>query len=442
MAWKDIATSSYDNKITFTHSALASIKTYPLYLRAQYDDATATPTSIKIRFVFIKTGTNGPSDMYYVLVNPNSSTYGSLYGLKTTYGQTPKSWPYYSSAITLYKDYNANYFTIPNCWVCCNGNNAVSASSVNFYNAYKDGGSRGASLRFSAINANVQLMTNKTVASAIGATTVSITDNYNNTFTITAAKGADGTNNPAGSLSNLKWGYTDEYEKGAFTSGNALTLARDGDANTRTVYATATTGATYGAASVATKYVGINQYYPPNAPTRPALTEDSKKNDRVTIQQPWTFEWTCTPAVKASNSAIQGYRLYLYKWMGTGKDAATINMCDSNGGSLCNLWDGAYYRAQAASNGTSLTFDPKKSGIKPGDELTLRVQGYSFDGNSNRLYSADAYSGYFLVENAGIVRVKYGSNWHEGQVYVKHNGNWLEAQAVYVKHGGNWLESN
>ena len=441
MAWKDISTSYYDNKITFTHSALASIKTYPLYLRAQYDDASATPTSIKIRFVFIKTGTNGPSDTYYILVNPNSSTYGSLYGLKTTYGQTPSSWPYYSSAITLYKAYNASGFTIPNCWVCCNGNNAVSVSSTNFYDAYKDGGSRGASLRFDVINDTIPIMTSSTVASAIGSTTVSITDNYNNTFTLTASKASSGTNNPAGSLSNLKWGYTSDYEKGAFESGDTVTLSRDGDANTRTVYATATTSATYGSNSVATKNVGINQYYAPNAPSKPALTDDSKKNGRVTIQQPWTFEWTCTPAVSASNSAIQGYRMYLYKWLGN-NNTTTINMCDSNGNSLCNLWDGAYYRAQAASSGTSLTFDPKKSGIKPGDELTLRVQGYSFDGNSNRLYSADTYSGYFLVENAGIVRVKHGSNWHEGQVYVKHGGNWHEAQAVYVKSGSNWHESN
>ena len=93
----------------------------------------------------------------------------------------------------------------------------------------------------------------------IGTGTTTITDNYNNTFTITATKGANGTNNTAGGPDTLKWGYDTNYSN-TYTNGNPNTLTISGTGKTRRVYAKSRTTATYGNHKEATTSKDIRQY--------------------------------------------------------------------------------------------------------------------------------------------------------------------------------------
>jgi hypothetical protein len=97
------------------------------------------------------------------------------------------------------------------------------------------------------------------------------------------------------------------------------------------------------------------------------------------------------------------------------------------------------------SSSTSITISPTKNGFKPGDTVRIGVKPYTQYGASNtgtQLFNADyTYSANSTVRNAGIVHVKVGGTWKEGQVYVKVNGAWKEAETVSTKVNGSWKES-
>lgn len=264
-----------------------------------------------------------------------------------------------------------------------------------------------------------------------------IKDLKNGKFTITATKGTNGTNNAVKNLTDLKWSYDNKNYDKDYTSGDEITLARSGNSNTRMVYAKSTTTATHGEDKPAYHELAVNQYYYPEKASI-TLDESSKKNGRLTVKQQWTFTWTCKPGATASNSAIKGYRIFLYDYKASSSTYTSINMKDKNGNSLCSVSSGTYYKMLTD---TSITFDPEKSGIQPGQQIIFRVDAYSTDGVNTKLYT-NSYSSAYTVENAGIVRVKVSNDWKEGQVYVKVNGNWKEAQAVYTKVSSNWKESN
>ena len=47
----------------------------------------------------------------------------------------------------------------------------------------------------------------------------------------------------------------------------------------------------------------------------------------------------------------------------------------------------------------------------------------------------------YTIQNSGIMRVKANNVWTEGQVWVKVDGNWKEADVVKVKVNGVWEDS-
>lgn len=275
---------------------------------------------------------------------------------------------------------------------------------------------------------------------AVGTGSTTITDNGNNTFTLTATKGADGTNNTASGPQDLKWGYSNSYGN-TFTSGDKknLEIKTAADA-TRTVYATSTTKAERGSNTTAATSLAVKQYVAPSKPTNFKLTHSKS---RLTIKENWTCSWTAATAANTS-SPVKFYRFRVYN------GSNTVLLKDSSGTVLTtDAGTGARYYIDTTN--TSVTFDPAKSGFLPGDTIYFTVhaftkdgKGSTTDGNGIALYSGAARepaSGTYTVQNAGIVRVKVNGKWKEGQVLVKINGKWKEAETVLTKINGKWKES-
>ena len=294
----------------------------------------------------------------------------------------------------------------------------------------------------------------------IGKGTVTITDNGDNTFDVEGTKGANGVNNKATGYS-LSWGYTDSYGN-TVSNPNKLTIPAGSKGNsTRTVYAKGVTTAEYGSSVTVTASKGIKQYVAPGNPGAPYIVEYDL-GDRLTSDISWTWNWTAAQPANGS-SPVKGYRIRLYK---NGSLVTGISVNKSN--------DGSHYLVKN-SNATNEFIDyeghdntnlkthkeliiknPAATfGFKAGDTVSLGLFSYSKNalgqiqwsggGQWNNLFSGNATSqvnsSTYTVENKGVMNVKVGGSWVEGQVYVKVNNTWKEAEAVYTKAGGSWKDS-
>jgi hypothetical protein len=267
----------------------------------------------------------------------------------------------------------------------------------------------------------------------VGKGTVTITDNGNNTFSVSGTKGANGTNNTA-SGPTLSWGYDTDYGKSVSNPIN-LTIATPANA-TRTVYAKGITEATYGSDATVTTSLAIKQYVAPGDPGKPVL---SYSKSRLTTKENWTFTWTAAKATNTS-SPVKGYRIRLYK------NGVLIPIKNNSGSLLSELRSGTAADWIYDANITSLTINPVIHEFAAGDTVVLSLYAYAVNGKGTTNHwsgggTSAVYSDTYTVQNAGIVRVKVGSEWKEGQVYIKANGAWKEAETVSTRVGGQWKEA-
>lgn len=274
---------------------------------------------------------------------------------------------------------------------------------------------------------------------AIGKPAISITDNYDNTFTISGTKASNGTNNTA--TTSYAWGYSTSYGNSG-TGAKSLTIATPGNA-TRTVYAKATASPSWSgdSAKTATTSLDIKQYVAPSAPGTPVI---AYSKSRLTIKENWTFTWTAATKTNRS-SPIKGYRIRLYK-----NGSLVTGITGSTSSDTIKKGSGSNEYLDRESTSCTVTFDPTAFGFVPGDTVQLGIYSYTRNGSSNtgaQLFngggdgSAHVKSAVSTVRNAGIVRVKPNGSWVEGQVYVKVDGSWREAETVSTKVSGNWKES-
>lgn len=290
----------------------------------------------------------------------------------------------------------------------------------------------------------------------VTAGTCSIADNYNNTFTLKGTKGSNGTNNTAGGPT-LKWGYDTNYN-GDFTNGETKTLVipetTKGDA-TRRVFAKSITTATHGSSAERTTFADIRQYVAPTAPSNLRIVPMTKK--KLTVRDSWKLSWTAGSQANSS-SPIKGYRVRLYKKGADGVfrslkiDSAIISNIGNGYAGVLTGSPGSvsYHYFETESTDTELEIDPTKLGLKAGDVVRLGLYSYTRYGENNdgnQLFNgggnsaAHVWSTEYTIQNAGIVRIKVGDTWKEGQVWVKVNGTWKEATSVHTKVNGSWKES-
>ena len=285
----------------------------------------------------------------------------------------------------------------------------------------------------------------------VGKGTVTITDNYNNTFSITGTKGT-GVNNPS-SGPVLSWGYSTSYGS-SVSNPNSLTIA-DKSSATRRVYAKGVTSAEYGSSTTATTYADIRQYVAPGNPGEPLIGAVVTGNQRLTNDIVWDWYWSkATPA--NGSSPVVGYRIRLYK---NGSPIKGLYVTkDSGGNHYLNVGSDTnkfvdYEGFDDISSESYLYLkisNPKATNFnfKPGDTVKLGLFAYTRKGknndNSTQMFSGNAtnqISTTYTVQNKGTVKLKVGSSWKDGQVYVKVGSTWKEAQSVYTKVGSTWKES-
>ena len=175
--------------------------------------------------------------------------------------------------------------------------------------------------------------------------------------------------------------------------------------------------------------------------TKPTI-EHTKS--RLTIKEDWTFNWDGVATQANNDSPIVGYLVRVYM------DGQSIQIFNKDsieltidGGSA--LGTARYYYDRVNStvdNSTEMVFrTDKHTSIVPGKKIILGVTPYAKNGAGTKLYGSEAFSQEYPVLNAGIVQVKVGSQFVEGQVYVKVGTEWKEAETVNIKTSSSWVES-
>ena len=253
-----------------------------------------------------------------------------------------------------------------------------------------------------------------------------INDNKNNNFTIVASGGNNGTNNKVKSTTlQYRIGSSDSWhDHSSHTKAGSLTCGAS-DA-TQTIYARTIAKGEMGDTSTSSEAsLSIKNYRAPSTPGKPALTGASFKNGRLTVKQNWTYSWTAATQTNTS-SPVKGYWIQIWRL--------------PKGGSWTSV------KTQTLGVTTSYTFNPNDYGFAAGDQVQFEICAYTTNGLGTWLNSTMSGGYYTLssktpVENAGVVNVKVGGAWKEGQVFVKVAGAWKEAETVNVKVGGTWKES-
>jgi hypothetical protein len=285
-----------------------------------------------------------------------------------------------------------------------------------------------------------------------GSPTVSVKDNRNNKVTISGALGKNGTNNTIKSATLYYTTDGSDPSKSSTRVTTALAAVSSGsysndvsitkDCTVRAYVECKFTYNTTSASGQLPNGTTARYYKAPNKPGTPILTY---KKSRLTVKEPWTFTWTA--ATKGNNnSPVAGYYIMLLrkaKGESSFKYVCRLTNNDNNylGIKKENQTDTNYYLRRESTSCKAIIKDPAAFGFNPGDEVKLRIMAYAWNGAKKVLPSEAVDSANYLVQNAGIVRVKVSGSWKEGQVYVKVNGIWKEAETVNTKVNGIWKES-
>lgn len=456
MAWVNISESTY--KKTYDSGKYASVESNSkVYVTLQYDDTSVSTTSIKLRFKLNKGKdiTGKLYDMFYVILDPTSSS-RTLHPLKTVYTESlSESWPYVSTAtFTITKDAFSRTFKIPGIWICNDGYNNTEPDTVNaFYNNYKDGTFRGINCRTVISSVNVTINGDNTIAYESTPGSITIQDNYNNTFTISATAGVAGQNNTV-KITNMKWRYyntiTGQAESafGTFTNNSTHNIVPFYDTNYRYIHAMVTYEDSYGKQVAAQKTAQIKCYNGPNAPSNINL----EYGDRLTNKYTCGLTWD-KPTLN-SNCPVRGYRIRFFRKRGTASFVKLPfkNTSGSNVGTITS--SDAFYDIDNNHTGDfsiPISIPLYGDDLLPDDIIKFTITPYtkygnSYDGSASKdgntkCFGTEATSVEYTIQNSGIVKTKVNNSWKDGQVYVKVNGDWKEANTVYTKVNGTWVES-
>ena len=429
MAWKDVSGST----VAFD-SAASNLFNSCVSVNLQYDDASETPTSVKVRFKVSKNTTSWRHDSLLILYNPASSSKpGTLYKVKPPTSDAG-SWPYYSSSFKLTKTYTDARFSLAAYWICNNGNSAdgvawADLTASNVYSRYKDASVYRGNYSTHVSKKSYEIAKSTTVATAVGTGTCTITDNGDNSFTLKGTKGANGTNNTA-SGPTLKWGYDTKYSN-TFKTGDKKDLSiADSSKASRTVYAKSVTGAAYGDDKTKTASLAVKQYVAPSKPSGISITYTKS---RMTIKENWTLKWTGGKKTNDS-STVAGYRIRIYK------NGKTIQFKNSSGTVLTSGSSSDYYYDRDDTS-TTMNINTSTNGFAPGDKVKVSICTYTKNAKGTRLCSGAVTSSEYTVQNAGVANVKVSGAWKEGKIWVKVSGAWKEAEVAKAKVSGAWKES-
>lgn len=282
------------------------------------------------------------------------------------------------------------------------------------------------------------------------APSLSVTDKGNNTVTLSGTLGKNGTDNAIQSAT-LYFTVDGTDPKSSSTRTSVSLTASSGASYTKSV--TITENCTVKGYTIckfkrnnttATDSAGAKYYIKPNNPGKPIIYHT---RTRLTPKEFIKHKWTAATAGN-SNSPVVGYRVRLYQKKAGSSTWTNIPIWSTSSGEQKSVLNGTsttdwiYDRGIAnVDNPTDISLGHEIHGFKVGDSVKLSTQAYSKNGAGGKLLSDVMTSAETIIQNAGVVHVKVGGSWKEGQVYVKVSDTWREADSVNVKVSGSWKES-
>lgn len=289
---------------------------------------------------------------------------------------------------------------------------------------------------------------------------VVIADNDDNTFTILTVGCNNGKHNNV--VTTGCWGYSTKYEKGSdpdkgLSFTETLEIV-DSTKDTRRVYAKVTSipGWEYdsnyrnGAGISKTTSLPITQYV---APSKPGIPDLAVTKSRVTIKEPWTITWDPAEAVNKS-SPVKGYYIMVLRKAAGSSSFEYVRELRALTGNYIAISKGSnsddntnYFIKRPGASCTAIISDPASLGFVPGDEVVFRIKSYT-ENATGKVWQLEGQAGAsdsrsYQIRNAGIVHVNVpeSDTSVEGQVWIKAEGEWHEAESVCVKDEGIWHES-
>lgn len=503
MAWQDIPASTYNRLYSVADTSMAANKNIKITLQYSDNPDYLSPTKARIRFKFSSVNGADNWDKYYVLIGGKTGTLYPIKTTYTKNNPDSDAWPFYSDGFNITKKYSDSTFTIPEYYIINNGNDAVgvfpsvktaakdsTTAATAVSKAYKAATDTRANWSCKKDSQNIVIAKSSTqvtnvsfqkYSSAVSDPLV-IIDNGDNSFTIRAKPGKAGTNNSVknttlyykynkynsstGKVSSTSlddWDWVDmDTKSGSYgydkttgelvvtkkihiDYGNNTALEYHKSKASQVVYACVEVEGTYNTIESDEIGASITQYVGPNNPGEPSI---AYKKNRFTLKEPWEISWKAATQSN-SKSPVQGYLIRIFK---KAKDSSTFismpfydvsgNILTEDTGAADKNQKWGYYTENTS---VSLTLNPaNQKNLAVGDTIQIRIIAYSKDKKNNKKFLdglTPRYSSDYLIQNSGIVRVKVGDSWKEGQVYVKVNGSWKEAESVKTKVNGSWKES-
>ena len=304
------------------------------------------------------------------------------------------------------------------------------------------------------------------------------TNHHNNTFSASCSAVSNPGNNPVTTTIQYKFGSGSWIDAGSRSiSGKPHTA--EAAADSQTVYVRVKAQPTYGSDankdgiadpvySDSSTGTTLKNYVPPTIPSvAPSVT---KSKTRFTVKEPWVVSWTGegqTSTPVNNSSSVAGYRVVLQVKKASESEFKSVPIKNINGATISkNPSSPTWHTIDTKDLGAnSITIYPDKQEFAPGDQVKVGIRPYILWGaanpthekshsNTNKLFNETEnkykYTAEITVQNAGVVRVKTGtdkSSFKEGIVWVKiddsdtNANNWVEADVVKVKTEYGWKES-
>ena len=264
---------------------------------------------------------------------------------------------------------------------------------------------------------------------------VTITDNLNNSYTVTAKTPVSPNNNRIRSnvltYYRLKaTGAADEITEqlqSNYEFIDTIEFTPTDNSNTRLVTAMLDTTGTHQSPSRAQDSKYIKCYVAPSVPGRPVIS-----NTKVTITDSVTYTWTA--ATKNNNtSPVRGYRVRIFK-----NGSEIVGLAKSGVNDIIKADTNARW-VDFGSNILSVSFDLSNLGFSAEDTVSVGVYSYTLNGKGTRIFSTNQVkSGLSTIENDTVFHVKVNGQWEAGEVYAKVDGQWKKAKSLYAKVDGKW----
>ena len=479
MAWVDISEDVY-KVVLDTPNSLNAEKN--VWLTLQYDDERdLTPTSVRIRFKLSSKNNSNYWDQFFILI-PQSED-GKFIKIKEKWtGNGGAKYPYYwpadpdDSGYKITKNYASETFTIPAFFFIDGGQDAIVASGSGYTAANVTTSAQAyhiattnskktidgipvvgrANYTQAVGSKKIEISSGKTVAAAGGTPTLTLNDNGNNTVTVTVGNiDIDGgTNNKLESV-YLYYTINNSEPSTEQTSPAPISLGTSYKTVSKKISVTkyktpikvlAVCNFKQNKTS-ATKSITAKYYVKPTQPGLPInMWYDGKK---LTAREPWNYFWTASEPANG-DSLIAGYDIMLMKKAKGESDFKYIyGLLDAGNDHLDIMEnvesDDNYFLRRNGNTTNAILEDPSKFGIKAGDTVKLFVKAFTWNDAKPTKQVIQSDSSEFEewpVENAGVVRVKVPQDgWVEGQVWVRADNTWHEAELVNVKTPEGWKES-